>query len=339
MTHFPATLVRYPETVEGNNVAFFLATEEYLAKHYPAGNYFFIWQVPPTCIFGHNQNPEAELDLDFCRRNNVRLCRRKSGGGTVFADQNNLMLSLVTESVPVEDLYSEYAHTVAATLQRLGAPTQVSGRNDIETIDHHKICGNAFYRLPRRNIVHGTMLYDTDLPLMTGALTPPEIKLQRRGVKSVKSRIGLLKDYIGISIEELKQFLAENLTSSEITLSAHDMEAIREIEQTYYSPAYLWGHRDKNDVLVRKGHVEGCGNIAFELDIRQGKIFHITLTGDYFETCEKNAEASFREALIGVPYELAIVHERLIALQPTATVRNLSVDDAENILFNLYDND
>ena len=46
---------------------------------------FFIWQVPPTVIFGRNQVMDAEVNLDYCKQNNVYFFRRKSGGGCVYA--------------------------------------------------------------------------------------------------------------------------------------------------------------------------------------------------------------------------------------------------------------
>ena len=34
---------------------FYLALEEYVARTMPAGDYFLLWQVTPTVIFGRNQ--------------------------------------------------------------------------------------------------------------------------------------------------------------------------------------------------------------------------------------------------------------------------------------------
>ncbi|MBR1889436.1 MAG: lipoyltransferase [Alloprevotella sp.] len=327
MSHFPACHVLFPIDVEGRYEAFFLATEEHLAKTYPLDSYFFTWRVPATCIFGHNQNPLTEMDLDFCRRHNIRLCRRKSGGGTVFAEYSNTMLSLVTESVPVEELYHEYAHTVAQTLRKLGAPVQVSGRNDIETIDHKKISGNAFYRLPQRNIVHGTMLYDTNLPLMTGALTPPSIKMQSRGVKSVRSRIGLLKDYIQTDQEGLRQFLIDNLTNRSITLTLDDIRAIEQIEQTYYEEDFLWGRSQTSASVVRKGYIDGCGMLEISLDVQDGRVEQVVVGGDYFEVEKNQADKVFNQAFLHCPYNPIALKERILLHHPEESILQLPTDE------------
>jgi len=58
---------------------FYLAMEEWLARNH-TGDLFFMWQVAPTVICGRNQIVDLEVNLDYCRQNNIRVCRRKSGG-------------------------------------------------------------------------------------------------------------------------------------------------------------------------------------------------------------------------------------------------------------------
>ena len=43
---------------------FYLAMEEYVARELPAQDYFFMWQVEPTVIFGRNQLFDSEVDYD-----------------------------------------------------------------------------------------------------------------------------------------------------------------------------------------------------------------------------------------------------------------------------------
>ena len=46
---------------------FYLAEEEWLARRYAEGDFFFMWQVEPTVIIGRNQLAAKEIDIDFCR--------------------------------------------------------------------------------------------------------------------------------------------------------------------------------------------------------------------------------------------------------------------------------
>ena len=75
----PDELARAPR-----RLPFYLAMEEHLARNF-SGEYFFMWQVAPTVIFGRNQIIDAEVNLDYCRREGIDTCRRKSGGGKAFS--------------------------------------------------------------------------------------------------------------------------------------------------------------------------------------------------------------------------------------------------------------
>ena len=146
-------------------LTFYLAMEEYIARHLEKGEYFFMWQVDPTVIFGRNQLIQNEVNIDYCRQHNIQTYRRKSGGGCVYADMTNIMFSYITPDENVSLTFSKYINMVSEMLRKLGIPAETSGRNDI-MIDGRKVSGNAFYHIPGRSIVHGTMLYDTDMQNM-----------------------------------------------------------------------------------------------------------------------------------------------------------------------------
>ena len=138
-------------------LAFYLAEEEYLARRYPDRDFFFAWQVKPSVIVGRNQLLQKEINLEFCREHGVDVVRRKSGGGAVVADMNNVMLSYITSSDDVRSTFSEYTSMVAAALRALGLDASDNSRNDI-LIGTRKVSGNAYYHLPGRSIVPWTML-------------------------------------------------------------------------------------------------------------------------------------------------------------------------------------
>ena len=77
---------------------FYLAMEEYAARIIGDDDIFFMWQVSPTVIFGRNQLIENEVNIPYCREHGIDTYRRKSGGGCVFADMSNIMMSYITRS-------------------------------------------------------------------------------------------------------------------------------------------------------------------------------------------------------------------------------------------------
>ena len=230
-------------------LSFYLAMEEYVARHIDSlltkqdtqghgADCFFMWQVEPSVIFGRNQVMESEVDIDFCRTHGIQTYRRKSGGGCVYADLGNVMFSYITRSTEVNFTFHHFISMLMLVLRRLGLEATTSVRNDV-LVDGRKVSGTAYYRLPKASIVHGTMLYDTTMEHMLGALTPPQEKLQRNGVQSVRQRIGLLKDYISLSQEEFIGFARETLCDDELMLTEADMEAIGHIEQEYLSDEFI----------------------------------------------------------------------------------------------------
>lgn len=222
-------------------LSFYLAMEEYLARHIlsadtpgkgGSADLFFMWQVRPTVIFGRNQVMENEVNLDYCREHGIEVFRRKSGGGCVYADMGNVMLSYVTRQENVGFTFNTFMNMLLLVLRRLGVEATGTSHNDV-MIGNRKVSGTAFYHLPGASIVHATMLYDTDMDNMLNAITPSREKLQRKGVESVRQRITLLKDYTSLTLDEFKAFVRETLCQGERLLTAEDVEAIGKLERNY----------------------------------------------------------------------------------------------------------
>lgn len=225
-----------------NNVRrlpFFLAMEEWVAGNLPEGEYFFTWNVAPTVIVGHNQDLQAEVNLDYCREKGIDVVRRRSGGGAVYADRDNIMMSYISPQTDVESTFARYTGLVAAQLRKLGIDAEPSGRNDI-TVGGRKISGNAFYRLPGRSIVHGTMLFDTDMENMLNAITPSKAKLESHKVTSVESRITTVSRLMpGISLDDFHRQLTAGLETGRYEVTENDLAAIGLIEKAYYRPDWI----------------------------------------------------------------------------------------------------
>ena len=114
--------------------------------------------------------------------------QRKSGGGCVYADEGNLMISFVSPSTHSEQVFAEYLAMIAQALQAKGLPAVTTAHNDI-LVDGRKVSGCACFTSPTGTIVHGTMLYDVNLEAMLQAITPSTDKLAKHGVASVRQRV------------------------------------------------------------------------------------------------------------------------------------------------------
>jgi lipoic acid synthetase/lipoate-protein ligase A len=231
--------INLPEAVGERRLSFYLAMEEYLARHCNEPDLFFMWQVQPSVIFGRNQVMQNEVNVDYCREHGISLYRRKSGGGCVYADMDNLMLSYISEGENVGLAFNRFVNMVLLVLRKLGIEATGTSHNDV-MIGDHKVCGTACYHVSGKSIVHSTMLYDTNMQHMTNAITPSKEKLQKKGIESVRQRITLLKDYTTLeSVEALKTFIRETLCVGERMLAEQEVREIDALEQSYLREEFI----------------------------------------------------------------------------------------------------
>ena len=224
---------------EIRRLSFYLAMEEYVARHLDEPEGFFMWQVAPSVIFGRNQVVENEVNVDYCRQHGISMYRRKSGGGCVYADMDNLMLSYISEGENVNLAFYKFVNMVLLVLKKLGIDATSTSYNDV-MIGDHKVCGTACYHVSGKSIVHSTMLYDTNMQHMTNAITPSKEKLQKRGIESVRQRITLLKDYTTLEgVEALKAMIRETLCVGERMLTEKEIAEIEELEQNYLREEFI----------------------------------------------------------------------------------------------------
>lgn len=219
-------------------LSFYLAMEEYAARRMDDDELFFMWQVGPSVIFGRHQVLENEVNTDYCRQHGIRLFQRKSGGGCVYADHDNLMWSFVTAGEQVGFAFNRFVNMVLLVLRQLGIEAVGTSHNDI-MIDGRKVCGTACYHVAGHSIVHSTMLYDTCMEHMLHAITPSREKLQRKGVESVRQRITLLKEYTQLSLEDVKQTIRRTLCEGGYVLSQDEVAAIEQLEETYSDKDFI----------------------------------------------------------------------------------------------------
>lgn len=299
---------------EIRQLSFYLALEEYVARQLAPADYFFMWQVKPSVIFGRNQLIENEVNLDYCRSHNIQMFRRKSGGGCVYADMNNVMMSYITADDQVGFTFNRYISMVVLMLQKLGVDASGSRRNDV-MIGNKKVSGTAFYKPvartehhPGRSIVHGTMLYDTDMLNMVGSITPSSAKLLSKGVASVRQRVALLKDYTTLTLDEFKDHVRKTLCDGKLMLTDDDIQQVQKIEKEYLSDDFIYG-KNPQYTIVKKRRIEGVGEFEARIALKNGVIQRVNLMGDYFLVGD--LDHGLLDILKGVPLTRSALWSRL----------------------------
>lgn len=267
------------------------ALEEYLLKDAPEDEYVFFYIHKPSIIVGKFQNTIEEINKEFVDENDIIVARRLSGGGAVYHDFGNLNYSFVHKAGK-EDVnnFEKFTLPVIDALKELGVDAELTGRNDIE-IDEKKISGNAQCFKNGRILHHGTLLYNADMSNLVKSLKVKELKIKSKGIKSVRSRVGNIVDYMteNMEIHEFKDFLLEQFGKSkdieEYKLSEKILEDLnRRVEDQFSTWEWNWGNSPKYE--VEKLEKFACGLIDIRMNIVNGIVDDCKIYGDFF-TAEK----------------------------------------------------
>lgn len=251
---------------------FNMAFDSYVLEHTDFEG-FYLWQNKPSVIIGLNQSAYAEVNLPFIDANGIELVRRVSGGGAVYHDLGNLNYTFVG--------YEDGPARVAEALRKLGAPAELTGRNDI-MVGGRKCSGYAKRLAGDRIFVHGTLMFDVNLETLLNALSTPGSKLSAAGVQSVRSKVANLKEYLPDSTIQEFQASLHNALGGEAPepLTA---EQVAEIEQIASSKFRSWewryGHSPKTD--FRNTQKFSCGTVTANYSIKRGVLTEVSFEGDF----------------------------------------------------------
>ena len=166
----------------------------------------FTWIVAPTVIYGRHQLRGQEVSEAYCASHGVRVVQRQSGGGCVYADRGNLMVSFVSPSTHSQEVFDAFLMLLSGALRDLGYDAVTTAHNDV-LVAGRKVSGTACYTTPTGTVVHASMLYDVCLDALEQAITPSEAKLAKHAVSSVRQRVRNLRDIRDLG--DIEAFRAE----------------------------------------------------------------------------------------------------------------------------------
>lgn len=175
----------------------------------PESTVLLLYTNAPCVVFGRNQNPWLEVNLqrlaDIKLRPEstawtggpVQLVRRRSGGGAVFHDEGNVNFSVICPPATFDR--NKHAEMVVRALKGLGkTTTRVNERHDIVMDVEEggkqstfKVSGSAYKLTRLRSLHHGTCLLNSpNLNQISGLLrSPAEPFIKAKGVESVRSPV------------------------------------------------------------------------------------------------------------------------------------------------------
>ena len=291
-----------------------LAVEEYVFASLPRDRmYVMLWQNDHAIIIGKHQNTLAEINESYVKEQGIRVVRRLSGGGAVYHDMGNLNFTVIADTEGDALDFGRFCDIVIRALAKVGIHAERNGRNDM-TIDGKKFSGNAQYIRQGRVMHHGTILFDSNMSVLSGALQVDPSKIQAKGIKSVRSRVTNVRPCLPEDMtlpqfrEILLQSILEQFPGEAYHLTQADLAAIQAMKQQRYD-TWQWnfGHSPACTV-TKKQRIEGCGTVEAYIDMDKGCVRGISFRGDFFAAEDPSQLAI---ALEGCPLEEAALMQRL----------------------------
>ena len=315
-----------------------LALEEYVFRHKPTAEDGLLFYVNrPAIILGRHQNTVEEIDADVVAARDVTVVRRVSGGGAVYHDLGNLKFSFMTSDVRGRfNRYDHFTRPVIEVLHALGVPAELGGRNDI-LAGGRKISGNAQFASPTRMFSHGTLLLDSDLDAVTAALRPKPGKVESKGVKSIRSRVANIREFLDepLDVEELRELILEGLFGTRdrsriptVELTADDWAAVDALVAAKYG-TWQWTYGENPASNVQRARRFPAGEIDARLDVRDGRIAAVRIFGDFMGREDVGA---LEARLVGLPYDRAAITAALDDVRVTDYFGDVAPEDVLDVL-------
>ena len=286
--------------------------------------------APYVCI-GFHQDVEQEVDIRFCKANNIPIFRREVGGGAVYLDGNQLFYQLVLRKdnplVPLkkETFYRKFLEPVIRVYQKIGIPAEYKPINDLIT-GTRKISGTGAGEIGDCIVFVGNLILDFNYEMMARILKVPDEKFRDKINKTMKDNLSTIRRELGekeaslwdepslnaLLVEEYEKMVGPMAASGKDQALQSKMDDLR---TRMLSEAWLYQRGSQfqgRDVKIRAGvnvvhkmYKAQGGLIRADYEVRDGRLTRVRLSGDFFCYPEKAIE-QLEAKLEGQPLEETI---------------------------------
>ncbi|MFW9767422.1 MAG: biotin/lipoate A/B protein ligase family protein [Candidatus Thorarchaeota archaeon] len=250
-----------------NDVFHNLAIDESLARTISVQdekrNTLRFWRSASAVVIGRFQCVHKEINLDYCKKNDISIARRFTGGGTVYQDMGNLNFSICVDKrekyVPasLKEIYERFIGGLANGLQSIGIPAEYDPVRSCIRIRSMKITGTAGWLKRGVAFLHGTLLVSANLKKLRECLNPPEnqtVYLRDRSrircTESKRDNVTNIEDAVRDcpSLDEIKHTVIEGVK----TISGQSVERGRLTKE----------EKDTSQVLYQSRYSKSSWNLG-----------------------------------------------------------------------------
>lgn len=246
-----------------------------------------------AAIVGRYQDLEANVDVEWCRENDVEVSRRLTGGGAILMtpDQLGIALTLNREryDLPRDNaaLFEHFGNAITSALGEFGIDASFIPKNDV-IADGRKIAGLGLWERTGEVQFHCSLLLDVDVETMLRALHISEEKLSDKQISSFEDRLTSVREHVDATVEEVADAIQrdfEDTLGVEFETGTLD-EDEREERDSLAAERYgtdEWLHRVEADATERSvEHKTDGGLLRVYVATEDDVISHARLTGDFF---------------------------------------------------------
>lgn len=288
-----------------------LALEELLLHRVKPGEcILYLWQNQHTVVIGRNQHAENECRIQALEADGGHLVRRLSGGGAVYHDLGNLNFTFLVTGEDYD--VAKQTETILRAVQLMGIHAEKNGRNDL-TVDGQKFSGHAYYRTGNQCYHHGTLMVAVDMAPLEKYLNVSPLKLQAKGVQSVRSRVANLRDFRPeLTIQELEKALETafsqvyGLPVQPLRYEDLDQQALAEGQARFSRPEWIYG--DSRPMAVSREARFDWGLLRLDYDQQNGVITQAALWSDGLDA---DFLSQVPQLIQGCPLEAEALRARL----------------------------
>ncbi|MBD3187207.1 hypothetical protein GF325_10290 [Candidatus Bathyarchaeota archaeon] len=242
-------------TTQRNTPFWHMAADYYFLHHARGrldGPFLRFWKCDPCVVIGRSQVLAHEVNVKYCKENDIKIARRISGGGAVYLDNGILNASIVVPRsflngiTSVSTLNSLFTVNLANALEMIdGSPVRVESPATI-LFDDFKVSGGAAYHKMSAILHHATFLLHANLEHLEASLVAsPSNPVTASGSKyhPTKNIPRIEGNYLEKCI--IKQFeKVFNLQFNAHSLAREECKGIQELERQWFrDPKWIDGAR------------------------------------------------------------------------------------------------
>ncbi|RDW18231.1 lipoate--protein ligase [Oceanobacillus arenosus] len=316
-----------------------LAIEEYILENFGEKDTYLLFYVnKPSIIIGRNQNTIEEINTDYVEEKGIKVVRRLSGGGAVYHDEQNLNFSFITKDDGESfQNFAKFTQPMIDALKSLGVPAEMQGRNDL-AVEGRKISGNAMFSTRGRMFSHGTLMLDSKIEELSKALKVNKLKIESKGIKSVRSRVATISEFLEekITVDQFKElilkhvFEVDNINDvPQYVLTEEDWKNINEISKNRYQQ-WEWNYGKSPSYNVQESTKFPAGLVDVRLDVQKGIIENCKIYGDFFGI---GNIADLEARITGVRHERQAIEKALEDFDVSHYLGKITKEDFINLLY------